>query len=260
MQVMGKGEPKISALPTWRFIPPIKASGAMQMAIDRYLLEKHRQGEHPPVLRFYTWCPGAISLGYHQKDYPQAWHNLTWQEKPLEIIRRPTGGRAVLHQGDLTYMAVTSTLPGKRLEVYKQICQFLLAGWRSLGVDLDYGQATKEYIQNHNCFATATEADLITATGDKVIGSAQLRRGKAVLQHGSMMLHTDKSLFEQVFGRPIGQNLLEIIPQKRDRHTAKIIKTLTQAAIASFKIDLVEQPLSTTECQDIASNFSLLRY
>ncbi len=257
---MGKGEPKISALPTWRFIPPIKASGAMQMAIDRYLLEKHRQGEYPPTLRFYTWCPGAISLGYHQKDYPQAWHNLSWQGKPLEIIRRPTGGRAVLHQGDLTYMVVTSTLPGKRLEVYKQICQFLLAGWRSLGVNLDYGQATKEYIQNHNCFATATGADLITATQDKVIGSAQLRRGKAVLQHGSMMLYPDRSLFGQVFERPMGQNLLEIIPQKCDRTSVKIIKALTQAAIATFKIDLVEQSLSTAECQDIASNFSLLRY
>jgi lipoate---protein ligase len=260
MQIMGKGEPKISALPVWRFIPPIKASGAMQMAIDRYLLEKHLQGEYPPVLRFYTWCPGAISLGYHQKDYPQAWHNLTWQGEPLEIVRRPTGGRAVLHQGDLTYMVVTSTLPGKRLKVYKQICQFLLDGWRSLGVNLDYGHSTKEYIQNHNCFATATGADLITAGGDKVIGSAQLRRRKAVLQHGSMILNTDKSLFEQVFGRPVEHNLFELIPQKCNRHKAKIIKSLTQAAIATFKIDLVEQSLSTAECQDIASNFSLLRY
>lgn len=242
------------------------------MAIDRYLLEQHRQGNYPPaipnelrnysgVLRFYTWQPAAISLGYHQKEYPQSWNNLSWQGQPLNIVRRPTGGKAVLHQGDLTYTVVTSIPAGKRLEVYKQICQFLITGWRSLGVDLDYGKATKEYIQHQNCFATATGSDLITAKGNKVIGSAQLRRGKTVLQHGSMILNTDQDLYQQVFGTDLKQNLLEVILPKKnpstsysDRYpTGKIIKSLTQAASAIFKIDLVEQPLSTKEWQDIAN-------
>ncbi len=160
---------------TWRLIPLMEGSGTMQMAIDAWLLNQHQQGNHPPTLRFYTWHPAAISLGYHQKNYPPDWEQLTWQGKSLALVRRPTGGRAVLHQGDLTYGVITSTLPGNRLEVYRQICQFLIAGWRSLGVQLDYGTATKEYKDNHNCFATATGADLITATGDKAIGSAQLR-------------------------------------------------------------------------------------
>ena len=243
------------------------------MAIDRYLLEQYRQGKpltvdagNKPlcfagILRFYTWQPAAISLGYHQKDYPSAWRDLTWQGQPLDIVRRPTGGRAVLHQGDLTYMVITSIPPGKRLAVYRQICQFLIAGWRSLGVDLDYGTATKEYIQHQNCFATATGSDLITPQGNKVIGSAQLRRGKTVLQHGSMILNTDPSLYLRVFNTNLSQNLIEKIPLHQDRltrghdgdHTAKIIEGLTQAAIAIFKIDLVEQPLSTKEWQDIAN-------
>ncbi|MEO1672107.1 MAG: biotin/lipoate A/B protein ligase family protein [Cyanobacteria bacterium J06631_2] len=255
---------------TWRYIPPIETSGAMQMAIDRYLLEQHQQG-HLPSLRFYTWQPAAISLGYHQQDYPQAWHDLAWQGKPLDLVRRPTGGRAVLHQGDLTYAIVTSISPGKRLEVYKQICQFLILGWRSLGVELDYGIATKEYIQHANCFATATGSDLITATGNKVIGSAQLRRRKTVLQHGSMILYTEPQIYQQVFATELKQNLSEALLKQKDRSTtyaqddltAKIIKSLVQAAIAIFKIDLVEQPLSTTEWQDIANlknDFSLLRY
>ena len=255
---------------SWRYIPPIAASGAMQMAIDRYLLEQHRQGSLP-ALRFYTWQPAAISLGYHQQDYPSAWHDLTWQDKPLELVRRPTGGRAVLHQGDLTYTIVTSIFPGKRLFVYKQICQFLITGWRSLGVNLDYGTATKEYIQQQNCFATATGADLVTEAGTKVIGSAQLRRGKTVLQHGSMILDTDLQLYRQVFGTNLEQNLSQIILKQKDRSStysqsdlaAKIIESLLGAAIAIFKIDLVEQPLSTTEWQDIANmknDFSLLRY
>ena len=260
---------------TWRLIPLMEGSGKMQMAIDAWLLNQHQQAKHPPTLRFYTWHPAAISLGYHHKDSPPGWEQLTWQEKPLDIVRRPTGGRAVLHQGDLTYAVVTSTLPGKRLEVYRQICQFLIAGWRSLGVELDYGTATKEYIENHNCFATATGADLITAKGDKAIGSAQLRRKKAILQHGSMRLSTDINLFQTIFNQPQGKNLLELIPQsprysavKRRsllglRHNcsiAKIVETLTEAAIATFKIDLVEEPLSNAELQDIVNNFPLLRY
>jgi lipoate---protein ligase len=245
---------------TWRLIPPLETSGEMQMAIDRYLLEQHRQGKHPPTIRFYTWQPAAISLGYHQKDYPQTWQNLTWQGKPLDIVRRPTGGRAVLHQGDLTYMVVTSLQAGKRLEVYKQICQFLLTGWRSLGIELDYGKATKEYIQDHNCFATATGSDLVTITGNKVIGSAQLRRGKAILQHGSMILNTDANLYQQVFGIPLEQNLLTNIKQGKNYSQSQIIQNLTQAAITTFKIDIVKQSLSTKEWQDIASEFSFLRY
>ena len=253
---------------TWRYMPPVSASGQMQMAIDRYLLEQHRHSHHPPTLRFYTWQPAAISLGYHQKEYPSIWRDLTWQGKPLDIVRRPTGGRAVLHQGDLTYSIVMSIPPGKRLEVYKQICEFLIVGWRSLGVDLDYGMATKEYIQHHNCFATATGSDLVTAKGNKVIGSAQLRRGKVVLQHGSMIINTDPLLYRQVFDTSLEQNLLSVIPPSQDRSTRptdnhstdKIVLELVKAAIATFKIDLAQQPLSDEEWQDIASDFSLLRY
>ncbi|MGF1541489.1 MAG: biotin/lipoate A/B protein ligase family protein [Pleurocapsa sp.] len=248
---------------TWRLIPWMEESGKMQMAIDAWLLKQHQQG-YPPILRFYTWHPATISLGYHQQNYPESWQQLCWQGKPLDIVRRPTGGRAVLHQGDLSYAVIASTLPGKRLEVYRQICEFLIIGWRSLGVELDYGMATKEYAQEHNCFASSTGADLITTTGAKAIGSAQLRRRQAILQHGSMRLNTDKELFETIFNQPAGDNLLELVA-KCDRREpglsiAKIIEVLTAAAIACFKIDLIEEPLSNAELQDIVNNFSLLRY
>jgi lipoate---protein ligase len=239
---------------TWRLIPSIEASGKLQMAIDRWLLEKHRQGKHPPTLRFYTWQPAAISLGYHQQNYPERWQQLTWQGKPLEIIRRPTGGRAVLHQGDLTYALVTSSLPGTRLAAYKHLCQFLIAGWQSLGVELFYGEANREYRQQHDCFATATSADLITATGVKFIGSAQLRRRTAILQHGSMQLTTDRQLLTQIFG---DGNSIEL---DRDINLNIIISALTQAAVTCFKINFVEKPLSEAELQDIFTNFVEVRY
>ncbi len=77
------------------------------MAIDAWLLEQHDLGKHPPTLRFYTWEPAAISLGYHQRRWPQYWQGLTGQGQPLDMVRRPSGGRAVLHQGDLTYAVIS---------------------------------------------------------------------------------------------------------------------------------------------------------
>ncbi|MGB3204024.1 MAG: biotin/lipoate A/B protein ligase family protein, partial [Crinalium sp.] len=183
----------------WRLIPLIEASGSIQMAIDEWLLEQHRLGTHPPTLRFYTWHPSAISLGYHQRQYPEFWENLTWQGTKLDLVRRPTGGRAVLHQGDLTYAVITSGFKGTRLQVYEQICEFLIQGWKELGLELHYGSAGRGYIHNPNCFGTATGADLVLADGSKFIGSAQLRRGNAILQHGSMRLTQDTTLFSQVF-------------------------------------------------------------
>lgn len=125
----------------WRFIPVINAAGSVQMSIDTWLLEQHRLGLHPPTLRFYTWSPAAISLGYHQHRYPEHWHNLIWHGEPVDLVRRPSGGRAVLHQGDLTYAVITSGLTGNRMQAYETICEFLIQGWRQLGIELHYGQA-----------------------------------------------------------------------------------------------------------------------
>ena len=173
------------------------------MAVDRWLLEQHRRGGQSSVLRFYTWSPPAISLGYHQRHWPDHWRQLTWRGNPIDIVRRPTGGRAVLHQGELTYALITSGLMGNRTAAYETLCQFLIEGWRSLGVNLLYGEAGRGYIHNHNCFNSATAADLVTADGVKLIGSAQLRQDKAILQHGSIRLTPDPLLYQQVFGTPL---------------------------------------------------------
>jgi lipoate-protein ligase A len=247
-----------SSTSTWRLLPLINANGAVQMAIDRWLLQQHKQGQHPPTLRFYTWSEPTISLGYHQQDYPQFWHQLNWQGKPLKIVRRPTGGKAVLHQGDLTYAVIASFQRGKRLEVYQQICQFLITGWRSLGINLFYGQETNSYRQQDNCFKSATGADLITDTGIKLIGSAQLRQGKAILQHGSMLLKPNPELYYQAFAQPAPPPLQQLLPDAVTLSVAKISEVLTQAASQCFKIDLVEQPLSAHEWQDIFANYPLL--
>jgi lipoate-protein ligase A len=242
----------------WRLIPLIEASGTIQMAIDRWLLQQHRQGKHPPVLRFYTWFPAAISLGYHQSQYPAHWQQLTWQNNPVELVHRPTGGRAVLHQGDLTYMLVTSGLEGERIEVYQTLCQFLLLGWRSLGVELHYGSGGRGYIHNPNCFASATKGDLLTADGYKLIGSAQLRQGKAILQHGSMSLYGNQELFKQVFGDFYDQKAVFSGLKSESEQITMIIDSLIQAAGKCFGVEFEHQPLLESEWQEIKEFVSLL--
>lgn len=240
---------------SWRLIPILDAPGQWQMAIDSWLLERHLSGLHPPTLRFYTWSPPAISLGYHQRRYPDFWEDLTWQGKPLDLVRRPTGGRAVLHQGDLTYAVIGSGFKGTRIEVYEYICQFLIEGWRKLGVDLHYGSAGKGYIHNPNCFGTATGADLVLADETKLIGSAQLKRGNAVLQHGSMRLHPDPDLFKLVFGESElgGVELGRRLPQgdSAERSHLEVISALIEAASSSFGIEFITKPLSEAEMDEV---------
>ncbi|NEP16179.1 MAG: lipoate--protein ligase family protein [Leptolyngbya sp. SIO4C1] len=213
------------------------------MAIDQWLLEQHRQGLQPPSLRFYTWSPAAISLGYHQKRYPSRWARLTWQGQLLEQVRRPTGGRAVLHQGDLTYALVTSGLSGSRMAIYRCLCQFLIDGWQSLGVTLQFGTAGRSYAHTSSCFSTATAADLITPEGYKLIGSAQLYRAGCVLQHGSIRLRPDPQLYEQVFAARLPPR-----PVSCDRPAADVVAALVQAA-RSLGIQFTYQPLSPGEIE-----------
>ncbi len=231
----------------WRLIPLLEAAGDVQMAIDRWLLEQHKSGNHPPTLRFYTWSPPAISLGYHQRQYPELWRNLIWRGQKLDLVSRPTGGRAVLHQGDLTYAVITSGIPGSRFQIYEKICEFLIQGWRSLGVELSYGEAGRGYIHNPNCFGTATSADLVLPDGSKFIGSAQLRRGEVILQHGSMRLQPDVELFTQVFGAASSTSM-EIAP---NLSLDKIIATLITAACDCFAMRIEVRPLSQSEWKEI---------
>lgn len=240
----------------WRLIPLINASGAFQMALDEWLLDQHQQGLHPPTLRFYTWHPAAISLGYHQRQWAQEWQNLDWKGRSIDLVRRPTGGRAVLHQGDLTYAVITSGLGGNRVQVYQTICAFLIQGWRSLGIDLHYGQTGRGYIHNPNCFGTATGADLVTPEGFKLIGSAQLYRGKAVLQHGSIRLRQDPDLFQKVFGIH-SQFPSALLPLAEDELLPTVMETLIEAAQACFGCTFQIQPLSEAERSVILSRIQL---
>ena len=229
-------------LRTWRLITPIEASGVTQMAIDEWLLEQHRLGNELPCLRFYTWKPIAISLGYHQHHYPEHWNSLRWHGQTIDIVRRPSGGRAVLHQGDLTYSLVLSGYRGRRRDIYAQLCQFLIEGWKRLGISLYLGADKHSYQRSNNCFGTATAADLVMKNGYKVIGSAQLYRDSCILQHGSIRLAPNPYLVQTVFGSPITPPTA-----LRNIHPTDVVNALTVAAEQIFNISFQKQPLSLQE-------------
>jgi lipoate---protein ligase len=232
----------------WQLIPLINTTGKLQMAIDLWLLERYLAGNMLPTLRFYTWQYPTISLGYHQRSYPEHWQNLSWQGRAIELVKRPTGGRGVLHHGDLTYAFIGSGFSGKRSQVYCQICKFLIEGWRSLGVDLQFGTAGKSYIHNPNCFGMATSADLVCDDGYKLIGSAQLIRSGAVLQHGSMRLAPDLELFEKVFGERIVSPPAAIAQLQ----IPELVDALVEAARTYFAIDFQPYTFSEHDWQEIS--------
>jgi lipoate-protein ligase A len=245
------------AMTVWRLMPLWQGSGQIQMAIDQWLFEQCHQGQHPPVLRFYRWEPAAISLGYHQKEWPPHWQTLRWQNQPIDLVRRPTGGRAVLHAGDLTYCIVLPHQSGHRRQTYEYICKFLIEGWRSLGLELGFGTVGRGYQREVNCFESATAADLVTPDGVKLMGSAQVWRGQTVLQHGSMQLQPNAGLHQAVFGgnapsSPQPKGLEQAFQDIADR---KIIEALTVAAAAHFGVSFHEEALTHSEWNAI-QNYS----
>jgi lipoate---protein ligase len=223
------------------------------MAIDRWLFERCCVGLHPPVLRFYEWAPAAISLGRHQRYWPQHWQSLQWEGQTLDLVRRPTGGRAVLHGGDLTYSLVVPDRSGHRRETYEYLCQFLTEGWRSLGTTLQFGQAGRGYQRQVDCFASATAADLVDPDGEKLIGSAQAWRGQTVLQHGSIQLQKNLELQRQVFDAgekdQTSNSLVRqpTLPSVAAISVATIVDALTQAAAQQFDATFEVRPLTPEE-------------
>lgn len=193
----------------WRLITYGEFEPAFNMAADEAILEAHLAGEVPPTLRLYGWKPAAISIGYSQKISDEEIRSIT--DHGLDVVRRTTGGRAVLHSGDLTYSFVGSSI-GESAEskeqhflstsvaaAYKEICQGLIQAFEQFGITLALGSSKSDYRANYDCFRATTNADLQYA-GKKIIGSAQLRRKNAVLQHGSILLNQDQNKMSEVYG------------------------------------------------------------
>ncbi len=181
---------------TWRVIYSPPATGAMNMAIDEAILYAVSRKEQLPTLRLYAWSPPCLSLGYAQPSTDvdlSRLHSLGWS-----IVRRPTGGRAILHADELTY-SITAPLDhplvaGSILESYSRLAKALLETLYRLGLparaDPQYDHPQGAQPGDPVCFEVPSNYE-ITVNGKKIIGSAQARRNGGVLQHGALPLFGD---------------------------------------------------------------------
>lgn len=190
---------------TWRFIDSGMRTAAENMAIDEAILIAHSEGLVPPTVRFYGWEPAALSIGYFQKAESEVNFD-ELKKQGLGFIRRPTGGRAVLHDKELTYSIIVNEeypgLPASVTEAYRVLSEGLLQGFRRLGLDahmvtLASEEEKQKYatIGSSACFDSPSWYELVVE-GRKVAGSAQMRQKGVVLQHGSILLDLDA---EQLF-------------------------------------------------------------
>jgi len=181
------------------------ADGATNMAIDEALSLGRRADISPPTLRFFAWDPPTVSLGFGQplgRDVDLS----ACRELGVGIVRRPTGGSAIYHDGperELTYSIVASAedlggLVGL-LETYHWIGRALLSGLRSLGAPAEMvAVAGGEEPTPAFCFARTGSYE-IEVGGKKLVGSAQRRRGTTFLQHGSVVLGVDEPRLRALF-------------------------------------------------------------
>ena len=182
----------------WRLIIDERPrTGPENMAVDETLLESQAEGESPPTLRFYQWRPAALTIGYFQ-SFEREIDTDGCKKLGVDWVRRPTGGRAVLHDDELTYSVVISEdlLPGSVMQTYSALSEALTAGLRILGIDaqLAGGRApTRQSRESSSaaCFDTPTTNE-VAVDGRKMIGSAQVRKRGVILQHGSVPLTLDR--------------------------------------------------------------------
>ena len=180
------------------YLNPLKLNGSMQMAIDSFLLEKSfTDKDFHMAIRFYTWDGDWLSIGKNQKELPAIWLELL-KNKKLNIVRRTSGGNAVLHSRGLTYALIWKDPPRNKKESYLKTTQWLKEGLRRAGVDLSFGNQPVE-ISKNNCFAIPTLADLVDKDNNKYIGSAQFWKKGHLLQHGEILIDPPTQLWKKIF-------------------------------------------------------------
>ena len=193
-----------------RYIKFSTHTGEENMRIDSDLLEGAiTEQTQEPIFRLYAWLPKCVSLGRNQE-----WVNIDG----VDVVRRITGGRALLHDDEITYSYISpiSVIPNgiTITESYKYISGILIDFFKSLGVELEFGgkgvNAKHDY-----CMLISTGAD-VCYKGKKIIGSAQYRKNGYVMQHGSILFNYDKALLEKLFQEEISPESIttvnEILP------------------------------------------------
>ncbi|HFQ5838823.1 TPA: biotin/lipoate A/B protein ligase family protein [Staphylococcus aureus] len=253
---------------TWNFINTGSKDPYYNMAMDEALLNFVSRGEIDPVIRFYTWNPATLSIGYFQRLQKEIDIDKV-KEKGFGLVRRQTGGRGVLHDKELTYSVIVPeshpNMPSTVTEAYRVISQGLLEGFKNLGFDTYFAvPKTPEKRQKLKqprssvCFDAPSWYELVVE-GRKIAGSAQTRQKGVILQHGSILQDID---IDELFDMFIYKNerlklkMKEAFVEKAvaindisDEHIT--ISQMEEAFEKGFKkgLNIELKPLELTEAQ-----------
>ncbi|MDU3838380.1 MAG: biotin/lipoate A/B protein ligase family protein [Staphylococcus aureus] len=213
----------------WNFINTGSKNPYYNMAMDEALLNFVSRGEIDPVIRFYTWNPATLSIGYFQRLQKEIDIDKV-KEKGYGLVRRQTGGRGVLHDKELTYSVIVPeshpNMPSTVTEAYKIISQGLLEGFKNLGFETYFAiPRSKEerdklkQPRSSVCFDAPSWYELVVE-GRKIAGSAQTRQKGVILQHGSILQDIDID------------DLFDMFKFKNERLKAKMKENFVQKAVA----------------------------
>ena len=264
----------------WRFLSTGSRDAASNMAIDEALLLNHEAGSTPPILRVYAWDTPTLSLGYAQNTAQEV--NLTGcRQHGVDIIRRPTGGRAVLHDQEVTYSLILPTTLSQGVqgadtltEHYRRIGLALTAALQQLGLPVHFERAHRRPPASRlpaspACFSALARYE-ISVAGKKIVGSAQKRLHNSLLQHGSIPLELNRvRLFQCLQTAPEYRSALiqeayttmtsinEIAPAPIP--VAIIHRALQAGLAASFDIEFIQDTLQPAELQ-LATELRTTKY
>ncbi len=239
----------------WRLLVDAPAGGAWNMAVDEVLLDAVAAGATSPTLRFYQWTPPCLSLGYFQ---PIDVVDLdACRALGVEVVRRPTGGRAILHDRELTYsVALPASVLGHDggvLPSYHRLSLALQDGLRRLGVPATLAPESAASIPTVHgpvCFDRPSAHEILLH-GRKLVGSAQVRRATAILQHGSILIEPRLDRLLACLRLPDGPGRIEDgvagLAEVGDFAPTAIAGALADAFGHEFDVRLVEAPLRPDE-------------
>jgi lipoate-protein ligase A len=234
----------MKSIEIWRLIDSGAGLASENMAIDEAVLKSCEQGESPPTLHFYTWKAPAISLGYFQ-DFSEAIQINECLVKGIQVVRRITGGRAVVHHQDVSFSLIFPAkgrvVPSGIGSSYRMIAQGLIEGLRSLGIMANFSDSRKfqncckkEERNLSACFLTRIRFEIMVS-GRKLLGFAQRRIGDWVLLQGTVMIDLDRTLWSDFLHYPDSLDSSEIIDRLQSDITSVNEVLEKQTDILSMK-------------------------
>lgn len=195
------------------FIPYSVNNGKYNMDTDENLLERSiKDALSVPVLRLYGWNPACVSLGRNQSD--EHINKEFCRKNNIDIVKRLTGGRALLHDNELTYSFICNTSFLKNgesiIQSYKEISAAIALGLQKTGIEVEFPQNVRAKTKFEYCMSLSTGADL-SYQGKKLVGSAQFRKQGYILQHGSIMFDYDPLCIKNIFGEEPAEGKITVL-------------------------------------------------